>query len=334
MKLSARIGAVGALLTITGGAYALCNVDSESNAISVQINSGQGGFTCETGVISTDGRVVTDLYQGGDGVVKIDPGDTNKTLNWSIKPGMAPEGETYPVYLVRVLNNGEGQSCNYSYGGLATSDDNLGNATAGRVRDNDTLVCGSLDTIALPVEEEPEPDIVTTLGNGCTVSVTVKDADNNDIPLGSPDVTSFFTYGLDDQGNDLEQYGVCAGEDLGSQFECIGEDKTIPTLVPTDCPTFNEDGTIEGRCAPIDTTQRITTAAGTTIEPCWNFVNRWCEDSISPDCVSRVPFSFDPRTLVRETASTTQVWQGSPYCYLTQKLVRGRLKDYWVCIEI
>lgn len=304
MGISRKLSALGALFVLAGGANATCNV-SGVEAVSVQVNQGQGEFTCAD-VLSPSGQPVVDL--GSWGLVTISLGAINKTLKWDLDLSGLPFGQTYPVYLVRAVNNGQGNSCNYAYDGITTSDDRLGNTSAGGINLSATKVCGSLDPVALPVEPEPVQVIDTALG-ACDTKI---EAGNT--LLATQQAT--FGYSLNDNGSrtfsacgNTKDDGGLSPDGTTGQVRC-----TPPEYVAQDplgiCMP-NADGELPLSCAPVN----VDAAPADGPEYCWFYENKVCRDGanvVNPFyCEGRTPGTFIVKNLKDTVNAQFNVFEGS-----------------------
>ena len=344
MKLATKFGILTVLLTITGGAHATCNLTADMAAVSVQQNQGQGSFTCST-VSLSDGTQAIDLLAAGKILVTTDSGGS-KVLNWEIQG--ADPGKTYPMALVRVKNNGEGASCNYTYDGITTEDSGLGNTAAGPVQTTSgsgTFFCGSLTQVFLPVEEQQAVLPTTTAGVDCIGSISDLTLDEGSIVVA--------------ESLDGETVAACSSSVDSGQAYC--EDRCVnPPAEPRGESTACLDSVIAATgefdlelCKPCDTALDLindndpltnpplhpnddSPNAGLPMEFCWEKTGSaysGAGDLSHPDPGNppqingqdRTPGTMLKHTAIRQS-ETSITWFN--YCYKTTVTVNGR--DYTV----
>jgi len=337
MRLATKFGILADLLIITSGAHAACNLTSDMTAVSVQSNQGQGGFTC-TSVNLSDGTQAVDLLSVGKISVTKTTGGGSKTLDWSMQG--ADPGKTYPLALVRVVNNGEGTSCNYTYDGISTEDSGLGNLAAGPVKigsGSGTLFCGSLNQVKIPVEEEVTLP-TTTAGVNCTGSIS-------DLTL--PDGSIVVAESLDG-----ETVAACSSTADSGQAYC--EDRCVNPMdrgeLATCLATAGSGAFLGGEfglnaCKPCDTALDLIDRGetppfhpeedGTPMEFCWEKtasaysgpgdLSHPVEAPEYTPGVPRTVGSMLKHTPIRQS-ETSITWYN--YCYKTTVTVNGR--DYVV----
>jgi hypothetical protein len=303
MKLPAiglRVALCTMAMALSGVAQAACYIGPETNASSVQEDSGNGTYNCS--VVSTSNGSFDDV---------------TSLVNWEFVDGRVtwsvPVNENgYPsvdVDLVSV-NRSSGKRCNYTYAeqkaggsGLSTSD--LGGATS-------VTFCADGVIAAEPPPEPPQP--ISTVGNQCTVTFDYNNTVGNtfDVAIGYSKQQV--------EGGLYEGAAICAntGGDVTKQKQCINECVPRPIAEGTICEA-DKDGRLPLECAPCIYDQP---EPNTGLPYCWVYENR----------VNEVPGYFKPSPKKKSLSANIDVSTGSNcYTVTVGPMYGGRTYSYWYC---
>jgi len=294
-------------LGLSGWANAACYIGPETNASTVQEDSGNGTYAC--GLVSTANGTLTDVTSqvnwsvGSDGRV-----------TWSVDV----DANGYPIVDVDLVSvrRSSGKRCNYVYSeqkadGTKLSTSDLGTATG-------VTFCADNVINALP-PETPEP--FSTVGNNCNVEFAYDNTTGNtfDVAIG---------YSKQQDGGLYEGVAICSGPE---QKQCINE--CVPRDYSTDPSTCaaNPDGTLPLACAQCewDAPPAIDKlfgedASGNIIDMkyCWYYENQ----------VDNVPGTFKPSPRKKSVSTQIDVSTGSNcYTVTTGPLYGGKTYSYWYC---
>ena len=227
-KLSFKLGISVLAFGLSGLAGADCYIGAETNASSVQADSGNGTYSCS--VLSTTNGTMHDVtsqltYSVG----------TDGRVTWSV-PVNANGYPTVDVDMVSVARS-SGKRCNYNYSSQQKNGTGLSTSDGGAV----IYVTACADGVIAPEPPPPPPQPISTVGNGCDATFSYNSNSN-----GKFDVAIGYSK---DAGNGLEGAAVCANTAGlgGSQHQCINE--CVPHVIPagTDC-TANANGEVPVEC--------------------------------------------------------------------------------------
>jgi len=291
-----KLGVCALTLGLSGLANAACYIGEETNATSVQEDSGNGTYTCS--LVSTSNGTLDNVTS------KVTWSVVGGRVTWSV-PVDANGYPTVDVDLVSV-NRSSGKRCNYVYsdqkaGGTQLSTSDLGTATS---------VTFCADNQIIPAPPPPTPEPFSTAKNECSATFTIpNEAGNFDVAIG---------YSKQYEGGQFEGVAICAGE---GQEQCINE------CVPRDyssCSGPNADGTYPLSCAQCewDAPASIDTLFGQDMKYCWNYENR----------VDETTGTFIPSSKKKSVSTQIDVSTGSNcYTVTTGPLYGGKTYSYWYC---
>lgn len=306
-RLKKYLGLIGltAMLGFSNAAYAVCgfNPGVPIPPDGVSDLSGQGNFAC-------------DVFTGPTGVpmVPVDVQFTQNlegTWNWEMTtyvPGtIVPDT---PDHIV-LFPQGQGARCDFQYLSInATEGTELD--IGGRVDTRDSIACTDRVANSDEVEITEEPDLVTTVGDACDVTLKAKNEDGNVV-----DRTTEFAF-FTGANRDGSLQAIC--NIGGNQKECVrgcpGFVDVTAKLKAGTC-LANTDGSIDiiqgtERCAPCLTAaeaklndSRFDTGG---LQLCWEFANSVDEDPLSGDP------RYTPHRSLRHQTTETNVYNE---CYET-----------------
>jgi hypothetical protein len=310
MKLSAiglRVALCTMAVALAGVAQAACYIGTETNASSVQEDSGNGTYNCS--VVSTSNNALANVTSQVTWSVAADG-----TVTWSV-----PVTESgYPrvdVDLVSV-NRSSGKRCNYTYaeqkaGGMKLSTSDLGAATSV------TVCADGVITPEPPPPPPPTPEPFSTAKDGCFATFdNTGEASNFDVAIG---------YSKQFQDGLYEGAAICAGP---GQKQCINE--CVPRNYSDACPA-DPDGKFNlndcAQCewdAPASIDALFKDAAGNAIDMkyCWFYENR----------VDETADTFKPSPKKKSLSANIDVTTGSNcYTVTVGPMYGGRTYSYWYC---
>lgn len=308
-----KLGLCALALGFSGWANALCYIGGETNAASVQGDSGNGTYSCGDTLSPLTGKGLKDitaLLPAGS----IKPGSTIPgTIQWSVP---VVDGKAYNVELVSVASN-SGKRCNYAYPDLATSGDNLSTTVEGDTSRKTLTICATTDNpVPFELQAPPEP-FNSTAVNGCDATFSNAGNGTFDVAIG---------YSKQQDGGQYEGVAICAREGSG-QKRCINE------CVPRDYSACNPDdpslllppGTLPLSCAQCEWEPPEAVKVelkDPDIKYCWYHENR----------VDEPAGTFKPSPKKKSLSLNIDVISGSN-CYLKTvgPLYGGKTYSYWYC---
>jgi hypothetical protein len=306
MKLPAiglRVALCTVVVALSGVAQAACYIGTETNASSVQADSGNGDYTCS--LVSTSNGTLDDVTS------QVTWSIVNGRVTWSV-PTDADGYPTVDVDLVSV-NRSSGKRCNYTYaeqkaGGEELSTSDLGAATS-------VTVCADGFIAAAPPPPTPEP--FSTAKDGCFATFdNTGEASNFDVAIG---------YSKQFQDGLYEGAAICAGP---GQKQCINE--CVPRETPLCNPDLYTGGVLPLSCAqcewdaPASIDALFKDAAGNAIDMkyCWFYENR----------VDETADTFKPSPKKKSLSANIDVTTGSNcYTVTVGPMYGGRTYSYWYC---
>jgi hypothetical protein len=304
---------------LTGSVSAGCYIGSETNADSVQRDSGNGDYECSL-FETANGELGSVSYQTNPNItVSID----NGTVTWSV----ATDGDgnaLVDVDLVSVYRN-SGKRCNYVYntqqaGGSLLSTSDGGNATG-------VTVCA--DGVIQPLPEPPPPEPFSSFKDSCTASWDYVGDSGTDEPF---DVS--FGYSKQLLAGGLEGAAVCIKGGQG-QRQCVNE--CVPRDISGEVCTPNASGEVPLSCAACELDYNGPfEQEDQDLKYCWYYENRVCEagDNDPPGyCnVSRNVDTFVPSPKKKTLQANIDVTTGSDcYTVTVGPLYGGYTYSYWYC---
>jgi hypothetical protein len=254
-------GGVALTLGLPNSANAACLMDELTNAASVQADTGNGDYTCSlvttpTGTLST----VATLGSLNGYTISIEP---NGTVTWS-----APtDSNGFPVAdvdLISVARN-SGKRCNYSYPDQPVGGEGLSTSDGGAA----TSVTICADGVLEPAPEaEPEPEIITSIGDACESTFTA-----GDTLLIDADVSFGYSAPADGQP---ETIAICSNQtddtSASLQRECLPNPPPNPNYSAENCVP-GTSGELPLECAP------VLSQTENGEKYCWYYENQVCDEN-------------------------------------------------------
>jgi hypothetical protein len=278
MRRNAAMAAVlaSSLVGWTQAAQASCTISEFTNASNVQYQPGAGSWQCSqfstsNGPMVTITSGVTSMASGGK-------------VTWSAGPGV-------DVDLVSI-NRNNGNRCNYYYAEQSAGGMDLQPPEGG----SGATVTFCADGILSPTPP-PEPEIITTLEDGCVTSFT-----SGSEPLLDANVAFGFTAA---SPGGQEQVAVCASS---AQRECL----------PNPPRKSYDKASCTGAILPLATCAPVEYEAGDA-KYCWYYENQVCDANTLTDepelyvlwgCNDRLG-TFRPKTEVGGIDFSVTVFDGS-----------------------
>jgi hypothetical protein len=293
-----KLGLFTLALGLSGWANAACYIGPETNASTVQEDSGNGTYAC--GLVSTANGTLTDVTSQVNWSVGLDG-----RVTWSV-PVDANDNPTVDVDLVSVRRS-SGKRCNYVYseqkaGGEQLSTSDLGTATG-------VTFCADNFINAMP-PKTPEP--FSTAKDGCYAEFTEAGNGQFDVAIG---------YSKQQDGGLYEGVAICAGD---GQKQCINE--CVPKPYVTDSTICSPDpvtGRVSLECAqcesePSEATKQLLNDPD--IKYCFYYQNQVDETT------------FKPSPLKKNVSIEIGVTTGSNcYTVTSGPLYGGKTYSYWYC---
>jgi len=313
IKYSRLIG-LASILCMSNATYAVCSFDpivpsGYTAPDGVSDLSGQGNFTCAD-IIGSDGQPMTSVavvfQRNGDWELPVSEQviDTNGFV-------------TNTPDQVLEFPQGNGSRCNFTY--LRNNAvQGTGLDIDGNVDTNDSIAC--TDGI-VNVEEVilPEPNLVTTTGDGCDVTLTAT-TPNGDVT--ESDFLWFTGASLDgttqaicNAGGVIQNECVkeCPGFKNIEELQDMGYCQSDPGgWIPLSDPSIPTTASPDTRCTPcLTAAQAEATIPGYDtdgLKLCWEYTNS----------VNQIPGKYRPHKSLRSQSSETEVYNE---CYTTTTTV-------------
>lgn len=289
---------VGALaLAFSASGWAACYIGTETNAESVQADSGNGTYSCQ--VVSTSNGMLADVT----GQITWSVGPTGR-VTWSV-PVNANGYPTVDVDLVSVSNN-SGKRCNYSYPGQPNNGTGLSTSDLSTAKYVTVCADGVMD----PEPPPPPPVPFSTAKDGCDATFNNAGTGNFDVAIG---------YTKQYEGGQYEGAAICAGP---GQKQCINE--CVPREYDSSCQA-DVNGKYPLSCAQCewDAPPAIDSLfGGEDMKYCWYYENR----------VNEVDQNFKPSPKKKSLSANIDVTTGSDcYTVTVGPMYGGRTYSYWYC---
>ena len=221
---------------LSGWANGGCYIGPETNASSVQADSGNGDYQCDLwqtvkGIpLSPVPAVLKTDWNGTDNAVLVTIDPTTGRLNWEV-PADAEGNALVDLDLASVARN-SGKRCNYGYSGdQFLEGDQLSTSDGGAVTQWTFCADGQIGEAAVIIE----PD--TTVVDGCDATFTLDDG------TVKPGLSLGYTK---NRGDGYEGVQVCGSGQHRCINECVPRDTTGASC------SLNADGTLPIGCAPCE----------------------------------------------------------------------------------
>lgn len=295
-------------LGVSSWANAACYIGDETNATSVQADSGNGTYNCS--VVSTSDGTLASVSNG------VTYSIVNGKVNWTATTDSSTGYPTADVDLVSVASS-SGKRCNYAYanqpagGAMLTTSD-------GSTPKSVTFCADGAIIPQPPSPPPPPPELITTVGDGCVAPFTYTTptdgtiTDTFDVAIGY--TKEFFTDGL-------EGAAICAT--AGSkQVECVNECVPHTPAPGTNCsPLANGEVPLECRACELDYPDPV--GSNKDLKYCWYWENHV---DTSTDGY------FKPSPKKKSLSASIDVTTGSN-CYLITigPLYGGKMSTVYQC---
>jgi hypothetical protein len=266
---------------LSGWVYGACEIGADTNATSVQADSGNGDYQCDLwqtlkGIpLEPVPAVLATPENEGEMAVRVTIDPVTGRLSWTV-PQDADGNALLDVDLASVARN-SGKRCNYGYSGdqevegagLSTSDD-------GTVTLWTFCADGEIGTTAVNIEPE------TTVADACDATFVLDDG------TVKPGLSLGYTK---NRGDGYEGVQVCGSGQHRCINECVPRDTT-----GANCTLNPADGTYSTDCAPCEWDYPDPVTSPDDLKYCWYYQNKVCVDK-DEDGVADSPFCNSGRTL-------------------------------------
>jgi hypothetical protein len=290
---------------LSGWAYGACDISAETNATSVQADSGNGDYQCDLnqtlkGIpLSPVPAVLKSDWNGVDDAVLVTI-NADGSLKWEV-PTDTEGNALVDLDLASVARN-SGKRCNYGYSGdqevegtgLTTSD-------GGEVTLWTFCADGQIGETAAVIIE---PD--TTVEDGCDATFDLQYDENGPVTTVKPGLSLGYTK---NRGDGNEGVQVCGQGQHRCINECVPRDTT-----GMDC-TPDMNGKLPLACAPCEWDYLDPVTSADDLKYCWYYQNK----------VNTSLNTFKPSPLKKVVNASIGISTGSDECTVTVGPLYGGL---------